>query len=147
MAQRPPQPLQDPRDAGMLGPHEPLTLGSFQAGAAGGPVSRRSPAPSGARDERTIGFRGRGPRGYVRSDHDIYDDVNEFLGSDDELGADDIAVAVEGGIVTLSGRVGSRYEKRLAAVIASGARGVKDVMNQLRIEADGQGGEPRPERH
>jgi len=42
-------------------------------------------------------------------------------------------VKVESGIVTLTGRVGSRREKRRAEDVAGSVRGVIDVMNALRI--------------
>ena len=58
--------------------------------------------------------RGRGPRGYVRSDARILDDLCDQLTLDDQLDASAIEVDVDQGIVQLRGRVESRYDKRRA---------------------------------
>ena len=122
--------LQDPRDGRFLGLHEPLTAG-VSTGAAG--RDRQAGGPAHERT-RPIGlFKGVGPRGYRRSDVSIIEDVNDFLTVDEELDASSIEVAVDNGIVTLKGVVRSRYDKKLAGTIADGVRGVKDVMNELRI--------------
>jgi osmotically-inducible protein OsmY len=47
--------------------------------------------------------------------------------------ATDIEVSVNDSRVTLTGRVGSREEKRRAEGIAESVSGVTDVSNQLRI--------------
>jgi len=78
-------------------------------------------------------FRGRGPKNYRRADERIWEDVNERLTEDEDVNATDIEVKVESGVVTLSGRVGSRPEKRRAEDIADSVRGVNDVMNALRV--------------
>jgi len=77
--------------------------------------------------------RGRGPKGYRRADERIWEEVNERLTEDDAVNATDIEVKVEDGVVTLNGRVNSRYEKRRAEDIAGSVRGVHDVMNALRV--------------
>lgn len=78
-------------------------------------------------------FRGRGPKNYRRGDDRIWEEVNERLTEDEDVNATDIEVKVESGIVTLTGRVGSRREKRRAEDVAGSVRGVIDVMNALRI--------------
>jgi osmotically-inducible protein OsmY len=50
-----------------------------------------------------------------------------------ELDADTVAVAVDGGHITLSGRVGTWYERNQAEQVAWKARGVSKVDNQIRI--------------
>ncbi|HUJ12906.1 MAG TPA: BON domain-containing protein [Thermoanaerobaculia bacterium] len=82
--------------------------------------------------EQPIDFRGRGPKGYRRSDERIREEVNERLTEDRHVDATDIDVNVERGVVTLSGRVDSRFEKRRAEDVADSVRGVVDVMNALR---------------
>ncbi len=77
--------------------------------------------------------RGRGPRGYTRSDDRIRDDVSDRLTDNPILDASDIEVAVQGGEVTLSGSVDSRYSKRLAEDLADEVSGVKHVQNNLRV--------------
>jgi hypothetical protein len=83
------------------------------------------------RDE-TAGHRGRGPRGYRRSDARILEDINERLTDDPRLDASGIEVAVDGGEVTLSGTVDSREARRRAEDLAESVSGVAYVMNRLR---------------
>ena len=79
--------------------------------------------------------RGRGPAGYRRPAEHIAEDVNDALTMSDEIDATGIAVRVENGVVTLSGSVPSRTEKRLAEALTDSIAGVTDVNNQLRIGA------------
>ncbi len=78
--------------------------------------------------------RGRGPKGYTRSDERIREDVNDRLTDDGWLDASDIEVEVSGSEVTLTGQVNSRAEKRRAEDIADGISGVKHVQNNLRVK-------------
>lgn len=82
---------------------------------------------------RRFGYRGRGPRGYVRSDERIRENVCERLTVDRYVDATDIEVSVAEGIVTLSGTVDNRAEKRLAEDAVDTVPGVRDVDNRLRI--------------
>lgn len=79
------------------------------------------------------GFRGRGPKGYRRSDERITDEVNDLLTDHDELDASDIEISVKDGEVTLTGMVSDRRAKRLAEDLADDVSGVQEVHNQLRI--------------
>jgi len=83
--------------------------------------------------------RGRGPKGYVRSDERIREDVNDRLTDDWHLDASEIEVAVGGSEVTLAGSVASREEKRRAEDLAESVSGVKHVQNNLRVQAAGNG--------
>jgi BON domain-containing protein len=76
---------------------------------------------------------GRGPRGYQRSDERIREDINDRLTDDAYVDATDIEVSVNNCMVTLTGRVDSREEKRRAEDIADSVSGVTDVSNQLRV--------------
>ncbi len=78
-------------------------------------------------------YTGVGPRGYQRSDERILEDVNERLTWHGELDATDIVVDVDEGVVTLTGEVNSRREKRIAEDTAESVPGVWDVDNQLKI--------------
>lgn len=78
--------------------------------------------------------RGRGPRGYTRSDERIREDVSDRLSDDWRVDASDIEVTVAAGEVTLSGTVGSREDKRRAEDIADDCSGVKHVQNNLRVK-------------
>lgn len=80
-------------------------------------------------------FRGRGPKNWRPSDERIRDTVNELLTDHEGIDPTDVEVTVENGEVTLSGTVGTRWEKRLADDIAHSCRGVHDVHNRLRIAA------------
>lgn len=82
---------------------------------------------------REHGHRGRGPRGYTRSDERIREDVCDVLTDHPMVDASDVEVAVKSGEVTLSGSVSSRAEKRLAEDIIENLSGVRDVNNQLRV--------------
>lgn len=78
-------------------------------------------------------FRGRGPRGYKRSDDRIREDVCDRLTEDHDVDASDIEVVVQAGEVTLEGTVGERRLKWMAEEIASRCSGVLDVHNHLRV--------------
>jgi osmotically-inducible protein OsmY len=86
------------------------------------------------------GHRGRGPRGYQRSDQRILEDVNDRLTEDPDVDASDIEVRVENREVTLSGTVNSRFEKRHAEDVAESVSGVAHVQNNLRVQASSMGG-------
>ena len=60
----------------------------------------------------------------VRSDVDIRNDVQFELKWDPKITSSDIAVAVKDGVVTLSGFVGSYWEKDAAEKAGSGVMGV-----------------------
>lgn len=94
---------------------------------------------------RTGSFRGRGPKGYVRSDDRIREDVSDRLSDDDTLDASDITVEVAAGEVTLSGYVTSRQAKHTAEDCAEQCAGVVHVQNNLRVRAaTGQGSNGQP---
>jgi hypothetical protein len=78
--------------------------------------------------------RGRGPKGYQRSDARILEDVNERLTEDPRVDATDIEVRVENREVTLGGTVATRSEKRHAEDVAHAVSGVTHVQNNLRVQ-------------
>jgi osmotically-inducible protein OsmY len=78
--------------------------------------------------------RGRGPKGYRRSDDRIHEDVCERLTEDPFIDASNIEVAVTEGEVTLNGTVSSRGLKRRAEDLAEMAAGVAHVQNNLRVQ-------------
>jgi osmotically-inducible protein OsmY len=79
-------------------------------------------------------YAGRGPKGYKRSDERIREDVSEALTRSHEVDATNIEVAVNDGIVTLTGSVDDRHAKRMAEDVAQDVSGVRDVQNQLRVQ-------------
>ncbi len=78
--------------------------------------------------------RGRGPKGYKRSDGRIEDDVNDRLTDDPYLDASDVAVSVKDGEVTLAGTITRREDKRRAEDLAERVSGVTHVQNNLRVK-------------
>jgi hypothetical protein len=78
--------------------------------------------------------RGRGPRGYKRSDDRIREEVCDCLTDDDRLDASNIEVTVKEGEVTLSGTATSREDKRRAESLAERISGVKEVQNSIRVQ-------------
>jgi osmotically-inducible protein OsmY len=78
--------------------------------------------------------RGKGPKGYVRSDARIREDVCEQLSDDREIDASDISVDVANGEVRLQGTVIDRSMKRKAEIVALSVRGALDVHNELLIK-------------
>ena len=81
--------------------------------------------------------RGRGPRGYTRSDDRIREDVNDCLTENGRLDASDIDVKVSNCEVTLNGTVDSRDDKRRAEDLVERISGVKQVQNNLRVQQAG----------
>lgn len=90
-----------------------------------------------AEQRRQQDHRGRGPKGYRRSDDRIRDDVSDRLADDPYVDASDIEVSVQNGEVTLSGTVDSRQARRRAEDIAESVSGVSYVQNNLRVRQQG----------
>jgi hypothetical protein len=132
----------------------------WDMGGRGGPGATPGPSPGspprgggggggGGAEPRRFGggagpagpdHRGRGPKGYRRSDERILEDVNDRLTEEPRVDASEIQVDVQGGEVTLTGTVGSREERRRAEDVAEGASGVTYVMNNLRVRQPGGSG-------
>lgn len=83
------------------------------------------------------GHRGRGPKGYQRSDDRISDEVHQRLTDDPWVDASNITVSVSAGEVTLSGTVENREAKHRAERAVEEVVGVAHVQNNLRIERGG----------
>jgi hypothetical protein len=86
---------------------------------------------SGAMESR----RGKAPKGYVRSDERLREEICERMAQHDHDWSD-VEVQVQGGIVTLSGRVEDRRLRFQAEHIADGVRGVGEITNQIRVGRD-----------
>lgn len=78
--------------------------------------------------------RGRGPRGYTRSDERIREDVCDRLADDPMVDASEVEVQVRNGEVTLNGTVHSRWLKRRTEDITDDISGVRHVQNNLRVQ-------------
>ena len=86
-------------------------------------------------DKRMGPHRGKGPKGYQRSDERIKDDVNDRLSDDSFIDASDIDVTCENCEVVLTGKVDTKEEKRRAEDIAERVSGVKNVENRLKVRS------------
>jgi hypothetical protein len=81
--------------------------------------------------ERRSPLKGRGPKGYVRSDEHVRHALEEALAVDPTLDPSDVTVAVTDGVVTLSGSVAgwrTRHAVRAIAEAIAGPGGVKDAL-------------------
>lgn len=88
--------------------------------------------------------RGKGPKGYTRSDERIMEDVCDRLAS--EVDASEVEVVVLKGEVTLTGTIADRHLKFQIEHLADQVMGVTEVHNQLRVKREGtrdqHGGSP-----
>ncbi len=88
-------------------------------------------------DRRRRGYdgphKGKGPKGYKRSDERIREDVCDRLCDNPMIDASNIDIKVEGSEVILTGTVESREDKRRAEDIAESISGVSNVQNQIRV--------------
>lgn len=73
-------------------------------------------------------------RPVARSDNQIERDVRAALEDASSLGDVEVAVTVEGGVVTLAGEVGRRAEATRALQLARGIVGVRNVVDALTLE-------------
>ncbi len=80
--------------------------------------------------------RGKGPKGYTRTDERVKEDVHEKLTEDSNIDASNIEVDVKSGEVFLKGTVNSRQEKRRAEDIIENISGVKNVENHIKVQSD-----------
>jgi osmotically-inducible protein OsmY len=83
-------------------------------------------------------YRGRGPRGYVRSPARIYEDLCDRLTDNPFVDASDIEVVIAGAEVTLNGTVKDPIALRQAQAIAEEVAGVTHVHNRLQLRPAGE---------
>jgi osmotically-inducible protein OsmY len=69
------------------------------------------------------------------ADIEVAEHVRSALGAHADVTQEAITVAVEGGNVTLTGHVGSTWERAQAEDVARSARGVREVNNLLMVDA------------
>jgi hypothetical protein len=92
--------------------------------------------------------RGKGPKGYTRSDDRLKEIICEKLSDDPMIDASEISVDVAGQVVKLTGMVDDRSTKYEVEELIERCGGVKDIDNQLRVrsgssqssQTDSQGG-------
>jgi len=89
--------------------------------------------------------RGRGPKGYQRSDERIQEDLSERI-MEQGLDASEVEVRVSGGEVTLTGTVRDRSLRFQLEHLADQISGVTDVTNNIRVAREGGSGGSSSER-
>ncbi len=77
--------------------------------------------------------RGKGPKGFTRSDERLKEHVNELLMEHGEIDATHVVVEVTNGEVRVSGTVEDRFQRRLIEDVIEGMYGVKDLHLALKI--------------
>jgi osmotically-inducible protein OsmY len=75
----------------------------------------------------------RGPKGYVRSDERIREDICDELMQMADIDSSDVEVAVREGEVVLRGTVPDRSMKYRIEQIADRCAGVVEIENQIRV--------------
>lgn len=68
------------------------------------------------------------------SDDRIYDEVRRKLAGDAVVKGGALEVEVKDGVVTIRGKVRQEKQKRRAERLAKKVKGVKSVVNELRVE-------------
>lgn len=81
------------------------------------------------------GHRGKGPKGYTRSDDRLKEVICEKLTDDPMIDASEINVEVTSQIVKLTGTVDDRSTKYEVEELIERCGGVKDIDNQLRVRS------------
>lgn len=77
---------------------------------------------------------GKGPKGYQRSDSRIFEEACELLTESPDVDASEIEVGVHEGVITLSGEVLGRRDKRTAEDLLDNISGVRDIQNQIKVK-------------
>lgn len=83
-------------------------------------------------------YRGKGPKGYKRSDDKIKSDLEDELYNDSYIDASDMEITVNNAVVTLTGSVDSKWIKRRAEDIAETITGVEEVKDNLIVRKEPQ---------
>jgi osmotically-inducible protein OsmY len=86
--------------------------------------------------EKKAEHKGKGPKGYTRSDDRIHDEVCERLTHHPLIDASAMEVLVKDGEVTLAGEVTDRRMKHFAEDVVDQVSGVREIHNQLRVFRD-----------
>lgn len=90
------------------------------------------------RRHEDMGYFGKGPKGWKRTDERIREDACEALYRDHQIDASDIDLMVKEGCVYLKGTVDSRRAKKEVERVIETILGVADVQNELRVRQEGE---------
>ena len=110
-------------------------MGSQERPGQRGGQDRWSGQGYGEDEYQRTSFRGKGPKGYVRSDERIKEEICERLSDDPSIDASDVSVDVQEGVVRLEGSVDQRFVKHRIEDLVDRCSGVKDIENKLTISA------------
>jgi osmotically-inducible protein OsmY len=107
------------------------------AGAAASAAPVRVPAVEGsgafAPGPGSDALKGRGPKGYARTDDHIRHAIEERLAADPTLDPEDIEVAVTSGVVTLTGTVAGIRSRYAAVAVAEDIAAPGNVRDALTL--------------
>lgn len=78
--------------------------------------------------------RGRIPKGYVRSDERLKEDIAERLIRHPEIDASEVDIDAKLGVITLTGTVEQRYMKHQLEDLVENVMGVKDIQNHITVK-------------
>jgi osmotically-inducible protein OsmY len=93
--------------------------------------------PGGAYEAlQELSHRGRGPKGYQRSDERLKEIICERLTDDPFIDASGVTVNVSGGEVMLTGNVLVRQQKYAAEDLVAEVSGVTEIHNHLSVGSD-----------
>jgi osmotically-inducible protein OsmY len=102
------------------------------AGEGGSQSAYVDPDEGGEPAEPAGRYRGRGPKGYLRSDERLHESVCERLTDDPDVDASEVSVQCKEGVVTLEGTVPTRWMKYRIEEVAEACPGVTEVRNNVR---------------
>jgi len=87
--------------------------------------------------------RGKGFKGWKRSDDSIYDEIGQILEQRADIDPSDVEIKINNGEVILEGTVSDRMTKRRIEDALEMVSGIKDVQNRLRVKNDMNQGQNR----
>jgi hypothetical protein len=120
-----------------FGGADPETAPAWQHGPTAAASERPGLVePTAPPRQARFSYRGLGPRGYVRSDQRILDDVCDRLTENPFIDASDIEVTVRDRTVMLAGSVDTLLALHQAEEIAREVAGVANLRNELIVAAD-----------
>jgi osmotically-inducible protein OsmY len=76
----------------------------------------------------------RGPKGITRSDERIKEDIAERLWSAGHVDSSEVTIAVENGVVELTGTVPERWMRHEIEDIADNCMGAREIENKVRVQ-------------
>ena len=83
-------------------------------------------------------LRGKGPKGYTRSDERLKEDICERLTHHPAIDASDVEIEAKQGVVTLTGSVTQRQAKHQIEDLVEDVSGVKDIENRISVRPQSQ---------